>query len=326
MRIQLLVLFLILAGATLAQELGPPTPTPAGVRYKEPTKEQVQKSLEHLRNLLKPDGPPLEEPTLVGPLLSHTLVGVKGGEIIPATMVIPRREGDIQSTGSLFRGSESLGLLLKSLRKMSKEGVKIRRPSKVELEYYWALAPYDLEGPILVVETSKHHLFWNFAAQGLIYLEDVKGIGPSLESAYNSLAKLPKTQVEPKFHPDYIKAIEQGRPVPEPLKGVQNSKEPMLVLLTGDQQIKRRVKIEPLADYMKSLQAVTKSQFQGQKRIVLLQVDLVAGSSPVLRVGSPQALSGVDREAFLKALKAVPAPPVGGPVAFFMVEKFPSQK
>jgi hypothetical protein len=47
--------------------------------------------------------------------------------------------------------------------------IKVRRPTKDELDYYWAMIPYDIEEPIFVAQTPSESLLCNGRADGRIF-------------------------------------------------------------------------------------------------------------------------------------------------------------
>jgi hypothetical protein len=81
--------------------------------------------------------------------------------------------------GKLFQNKAEIREFWKALCKTvgRDEKFRIRRPTKLELELYWAMIPYDIEEPIFVVESDRHSFLIDFAGgkDRMFWIDDLRG-------------------------------------------------------------------------------------------------------------------------------------------------------
>lgn len=303
-----------------AQEVKGSVPVPSGVRYQPASPEDDKAALERFRQMLA-QSERLSSVVMLGPILSEKLGSLDIGEVIPGTYQLPLVEGALVCKGWVLRGEESIDDLSGRILTLVGGEPTFRRPTSTEMEYYWALAPFDLEGAIFVCEGKETKLFWNFILGEMSYLEDVSDLGDSFESAVRKLGQLPMTVQEPQVQPNYIAALEAGEPVPEPLQGLEKVVSSTLILLTPEELLELRTTSNDIAEYLKPL--IEKSQKWARENNLkqsFVQLDMGPGREPVLRVGGRPTPTEDLRANLLADLETVAAPKVRGPVCIFSVE------
>ena len=295
-------------------------PVPPGVRYQAAGPEQDKAALDRFRRVLE-QSEMVPSPIMLGPILSQKLDSLNVGEVLPGTFQLPLVEGALICKGWVLRGEEATADVSRKLKDLVGEDPTFRRPNSTEMKYYWALAPFDLEGSIFVCEGNKAKLFWNFVGDEMSYLEDVSDIGETFDSAMTKLTQLPETIEEPQIQTDHIAALNSGGSVPEPLQGLEKVVSSTVILLTPEELLELRTTSDDLAGYLKPI--LEKSQnFARENNLKqsLVQIDLSPGREPVLRVGGRPRLTEEARASLLAELKSVAAPQVKGPVCLFSVE------
>ncbi|MGE0494917.1 MAG: hypothetical protein AB7S38_37250 [Vulcanimicrobiota bacterium] len=282
---------------------------PPRVKYARPTAEAEQAELERLRRLLSGEVEP-EEIGVLGPFLTVELVDGLPGDLIPVSFVVPLGNGVITARGFSSRRPEQLTSLLALISKRLGE-FSVRRPTAVEVDLLWSMVPYDLEGPLFVLEGSDHRLLWN-SANGLLFLEDMADIGETLDDGFKALSSLPDSQFEPSPQADFV----SGK-LPEIVAEAEQEDETQILLVTDQESLGKRVKVDPLADYIKTLLGLVEKVEHPD--VIRVQVDFDAQAGPLVRVGSRTPLAAPQQ--LIDQLAAVTPPPTTGPVCFVLLVK-----
>jgi hypothetical protein len=81
-------------------------------------------------------------------------------------MEVPTSNGTQKLDGKLFQGKEEVAAFWRAFLRKYKFDAKaaIRRPTVKELKLYWAMIPYDITEPILVVEGKDAVILAQFAS------------------------------------------------------------------------------------------------------------------------------------------------------------------
>lgn len=320
--IQILLLALLSLAPCYAQEtdLGPIVQLPDYVRYQRPTAEAEKAAADQIRSLLG-SGEVKMPLTLAGPFLNQwlDLDGLPGS--VPSSYIIPRVEGFLRGSGVALKEQEGLNLFRDKLKADEEGELTVRRPTLSEYEYLWAIAPGDLQGPILVTELQGHAVLWNFFTEGVVLMEDVSDAKDSLQDAYKAFANLPQTALETEPMPDFVSRIVNGGEVPDMLKKATTSASPIIVFLTSEEAVEARVSTPDLLAYVKGLKsALAQAVIDNQSERIYMEFDLMNGKDPSYYVGAKPALSAEATAELLTQLRAVTPPPTKGPVRMFFLE------
>ena len=185
------VLFCLLSGTCCFAQRS--IEVPPGVRYKAASTEVNERAK---KTLVEFFGAPMKseipddafaQMAICGPLLWSRLRGLpemqaltKGRVMV--NMPIYERGKAVrqqQMEGKLFQDKAEIREFWKALCKAVRrdENFTIRRPSKLELEIYWAMIPYDIEEPIFVVESERHSFLIDFAGgkDCMFWIDDLRG-------------------------------------------------------------------------------------------------------------------------------------------------------
>lgn len=303
-----------------AQELGPPPEIPPGIRYTPATQEQDKASISLFKAILAGEDQ-ISPIAIVGPRLAARLGSIEEGEVVPVTFHIPEVERALRSAGYGCRGQESNQQLASKIQGVLGQEYSLRRPTEVELRYYWALAPFDLEGSLFICATPEASLLCHHLGEKMFLFEDLSELGASYEAAFEGLSKLPGSELEPDPQGDYVAAVLSGGEVPEPLQDATELTTSTVVLLTPEDLVNKRVEATALADYLKPILDAMKAQVKAEQlQRVFVQLDLQADGPPLLRLGSQPEMTSEAREQLRQQLEGAKAPVVRGPICLFMVE------
>jgi hypothetical protein len=166
---------------------------PPGVRYKTASTEVNDRAKKRLAEFFSTPMK-LEIPddafaamAICGPLLWSRIKGLAEMKALTKGEVVvhmPIYEGgnvvrQQQMQGKLFQNKAEIREFWKALCKTvgRDEKFRIRRPTKLELELYWAMIPYDIEEPIFVVESDRHSFLIDFAGgkDRMFWIDDLRG-------------------------------------------------------------------------------------------------------------------------------------------------------
>lgn len=310
---------LVLLAPVASQDLGAPPRYPDHIEYKAASDSDDKASVALIRELMKGEAT-LSLPTVVGPFLRSRL-NLDKLDNIPSTFIVPRVEGNIEGEGSTLGEPESLAKLSDLLAAQMPKSFLLRRPTVPEVEYYWAIAPFDLEGSLLVSESGERSLIWNFHPEGILLVEDVTAAKGDIHESYEALLKLPGTTLESDPLPDFVSPLLKGEEVPEVFKDVDKTDSPLVVFITPHQIVEYRVVPEDLVDYISKFKERLQSELKAtESKRIFVQFDLVPGAPARLHLGAQPSLPAEALAKLKQDLTAIVLPSIKGPVRFLLVE------
>lgn len=105
---------------------------------------------------------------------------VATADFIPAVSKTPVQGGFVTRKGAIVRTAKGRQAVAKALSQMVGTKPTVRAMTQSELETFWAIIPYDLEDPVLVVEGKGHRLVldfgWSKSKNILAHVEDLASI------------------------------------------------------------------------------------------------------------------------------------------------------
>ena len=159
---RLLLIFLCLCAPLAAQDQWSQTPkAPTGVKYTPLSADRMRKESARVERILAPGYKGKEQlfPTLLvcGPGLWKDWKGLK----LPAAVEGIPADFKPGGPGRFFRG-KSLKPLEDHLRKTlaADGGFKTRRPTNQELARFWAIIDFDIEEPMIMLESPRRVLLF----------------------------------------------------------------------------------------------------------------------------------------------------------------------
>jgi hypothetical protein len=177
----LFALLLLVPG--FARELwDTPVVVPDGIHYKVAEKSVVRDAVESARKLLARNykGPVhiVADVAVAGPFLWRHLSSLPAFAAQPGTLVefkVQLKDREAMTDGRVFKDTLSTDALESELRaELARDGnfvVRKLRPDEIEL--LANLVPFELEEPILMVESSHHHFVCVFIDGRIVMVEDL---------------------------------------------------------------------------------------------------------------------------------------------------------
>jgi hypothetical protein len=134
---------------------------PKGIVYKKTTESKNMEAVEYIKYIIFGNTftKNLSKAIMVGPYLWQSLKDIEEFSSKPTMQVIynvPMNGKNIKMNGAVIRFEEKTELLIMAFNGLlnDRKNIKIRKINENELKYYWAICSYDLEEPILVIETD----------------------------------------------------------------------------------------------------------------------------------------------------------------------------
>jgi hypothetical protein len=171
MRNILSLLLLFVALSSIAQKVDSIS-IPKGVRYKYCKPEVLEKAKQLLIKELgeKPKYKIIGDMTFVGPGLwarykkIKPFTSIEGGNLV--LMV-----DDDKLYGKLAQSQKDGIKFWDQVRKeVAGKEYTLRKATEAELNYYWAIISFDIEEPLIIIETTEHRYLVNFNAKDMTIL------------------------------------------------------------------------------------------------------------------------------------------------------------
>lgn len=313
-------LFVLTCSALAQDDLGPAPKVPEYVRWQLPTPEQEMAAAMKLRRLLAPGYGGQESLTagsfiLVDPLLWEILRSdsrISKLDLKTVRSVLPRLSGTIVCEGRAFR-DEAKALVESHIReRVAEDGeLHVRRATSDELDYVWALIPFDMEGTLLTVVTPKRRfVHLTDAKDEMLYLFELPLEVMDVDGALDALAALPLSLSEAGMVTDQLDDPEL------PLPGVLDSDDIAVVLLTEPDSVAARIEKSALEAYADTIDALLVETVPKNAGRVLVQSSFDAAGKPRIFLRAPSGAA-----ADLKSrIESIPSPRCKGPISIVLVK------
>jgi len=172
-----IVAFLILLNSSTFGQQSEKVEVPNGVVYKYCDSTTYDKAKSLLKQELS-DTPKYvlnKGICFIGPILwsryekVQTLKNIKGGNL---TIRGYKKE---TSSGKLTQTNEGFKLVWDNLRsEIHNNDFKLRKATAQELKYFWSVISFDIEEPLIIIETSEHNYILNLSPKDytLVWLDE----------------------------------------------------------------------------------------------------------------------------------------------------------
>lgn len=144
----------------------------------------------------------------------------------------------------------------------------IRKANVEELKYYWAVISFDIEEPLLILETPEHLYILNFLTNGkkLMWIDEF----PQRKTIYNPIEN---TTYESK---ESVKTYENGKEVYVTEKGQKETRLEKVVFLSGDDELKKNTSVEDISKIIDKTNTIFDELFKNSKKEgkIIIQFEL----------------------------------------------------
>ena len=111
---------------------------------------------------------------ICGPYLTDHLSHNKTFKALEYLPIIGMIDSNTLVAQKAFRTEKSVSAFAHYLRNALNDegGVFIRKPTAAELDWYWTIISYDIEEPVLVLESPSHRIFLDFSEGEVLFADD----------------------------------------------------------------------------------------------------------------------------------------------------------
>lgn len=212
-----------------------------------------------------PDYSILKENFILGPQLWKRFKNIEKLQKIKGNVAF--QVDDVQLSGKMSQSLKDSKLIWDEFRKEIKGDYKIRKANEQELKYYWSVISFDIDEPLLIVETENHNYILNFLKSNLklLWLDEA----PKSEY-YNPIED--KTYIAE----GGLKTYQNGQEVNSTSKGIKETNLEKVILLSSDAELKENSSLEDLQLVISQTDAVFKELFKNSDKPgkIMIQFEL----------------------------------------------------
>lgn len=151
---------------TIAQQI------PDGVRYKKASpevnagaKQLIESSLTGIPDKL--DVSVFDSSVMIGPSLWDSLSDSQKGKFKKDSTPVMLMVGSTMKEGRGVRTEEQKRFLWTTIiEKLAQKQYSVRAANSEEISYYWAIIPFDIEEPLLIIDAGSTKILVNLTAKG----------------------------------------------------------------------------------------------------------------------------------------------------------------
>lgn len=125
----------------------------------------------------------------------------------------------------------------------------IRKANEFELQYYWSVISFDIEEPLLILETKNHNYILNMLKKDLKLMW--------LDEAPKSIDLIKQK--------DWV-TYQNGEEVDSLSKGIKESKLEKIILLNSDSELKENTSVEDLGEIIDKTSAIFNELFKKSEK------------------------------------------------------------
>jgi hypothetical protein len=124
----------------------------------------------------------------------------------------------------------------------------IRKANEDELKYYWSVISFDIDEPLLIIETKEHNYILNLLRKDLklMWLDEA----PRLKVIENKVS-------EPNFN-----KYQNGKEIDSISKGIKETKLEKVVLLSSDEELNENSSLEDIKTIMDKTNSIFDELFK----------------------------------------------------------------
>ncbi len=227
MKFKILLFLSLISNIIFAQDSETIT-IPKGVVYKYANKKVIENAVKLIaENLSKePNYNLLQNNLIIGPELwkrykdNSNIQNIKKGEI-------SFHVDDLILEGKMSQELNDSKVIWDEFRKEVAESYIIRKAYKNELSYYWSVISFDIEEPLLIVETKEHNYILNLLKKDLKLLW---------------LDEAPRSKTD-----NGTVIYQNGKEINSLDSGIKETKLEKLILLSNDKELKENTSVEDLS-------------------------------------------------------------------------------
>ena len=212
---------------------------PKGIVYHYAEKKVVEKAKALIdENITKGKYSILQDHLIVGPQLWKRFGSIERLQNIVGDVTF--HVDDQELKGKMSQDKSDSKLIWDEFKKEVDGNYTIRKANEDELRYYWSVISFDIDEPLLIVETKNHNYILNLLKSNL---------------------KLLWLDEAPRF-----KAYQNGKEINSISKGTKETKLEKVILLSSDKEFKENNSIEDIQIVIKETESVFEELFKNSDK------------------------------------------------------------
>lgn len=168
---------------------------------------------------------------------------------------------DLILDGKMSQNVNDSKIIWDEFKKEVSKDYTIRKANEEELKYYWSVISFDIDEPLLIIETKEHNYILNLLKKDLklMWLDEA----PRSKVIENKVA-------EPNF-----KKYQNGKEVDSISKGIKETKLEKVVLLSSDKELKENSSLEDIETIMDKTNSIFDELFKNSNSPGKIMVQFV---------------------------------------------------
>lgn len=207
---------------------------PKGIVYNYCSPKIIEKAKKQISDNLSnsPDYALLGETLIIGPELWKRFKDKEKIQKIEKGRVEFHVDKDIME-GKMCQDLEDTKSVWEALKNEVGQEYTIRKANEQELQYYWSVISFDIDEPLLIIETKEHNYILNLLKKDLKLMW---------------LDEAPKpTNTKENSNTKAFKIYQDGKEIDSVSKGVRETKLEKMILLNTDEELKESSSVEDLS-------------------------------------------------------------------------------
>lgn len=247
----LFTLFIFITFLSHAQQVETIT-IPKGVVYNYCSVKTLEKAKKILSNNLSADNDYklVQEHLIVGPILWERYKDNENIKKIPNGKV-QFHVDNLVLDGKMTQDINDTKIIWDEFRKEVAQDYKIRKATENELNYYWSVISFDIEEPLLIVETKEHNYILNILEKDLklLWLDEAPKKNNTLTANYSG-----------------VKKYQNGEEIDSIPKGEKETSIEKVMLLSTDDVIIANSSVEDITDILNKTNKIFDELFKGSEK------------------------------------------------------------
>lgn len=192
----------------------------------------------------------LQNNLIIGPILWKSLKDNEKIEKIEKGKV-QFHVDDLILDGKMSQDINDSKTIWDEFKKLVSNDYTIRKANEQELKYYWSVISFDIDEPLLIVETKEHNYILNFLKKDLklLWLDEAPNFKENKEKLENDVVK-----------------YQNGKEVNSNSKEIKETKLEQVILLNTDEELKKNSSFEDIKSIIDKTNLIFDELFKSSEK------------------------------------------------------------
>jgi RNAse (barnase) inhibitor barstar len=225
---------------------------PKGIVYNYCDSKTIEKAKQLITDNLSNSGnyEILQNLLIVGPELWKRFKDYKKIQLIEKGNV-QFHVDDLILEGKMSQDINDSKIIWDEFKNEVSQDFKIRKANENELKYYWSVISFDIDEPLLIIETKEHNYILNLLKKDLKLMW---------------LDEAPKPHAQETIQDNGMVKYQKGKEITSISEGMKETKLEKVVLLSSDEELKENTSVEDLGAIIKKTDKIFESLFKDSKK------------------------------------------------------------